>query len=162
MLRAACIFFAVIAACCTGFGYSLLFVDEFSPSDVANVGMGLTAPMWRHYVQYCIIITITWPTVAFVFYLLFGTPFEVAVMRSACFKLLPLHFVISSIIFIGLLHRVASAQPMGSRDYIMGGVGITLFIIAVVANTFWRTVELTKDEVSMLLQASNSSPNKRL
>ena len=161
MVRAACIFFAVIAACCTGFGYFLLFVDEFSPSDVANVGMGLIAPMWRHYVQYFIIITITWPTVAFAFYLLFGTPYEVAVLRSAWFKLIPLHFISVIIILIGLLHRVASAQPMGARDYAMGGVGVALFIIAVIANTFWRTFELTKDEVLMLLHESNSSPKKR-
>ncbi len=122
MRRFACAFISVVTALLAGLGYMAVFHDQLSPDHGVNAGQGMLAPAWRHMVEVQIIIFTTLASVGFGFYLLFGTPYEIAVMRSATQRLAMVHVVGGMLTVAGyLLSRMAGSA--GVRDLIVGLVG---------------------------------------
>jgi hypothetical protein len=132
MKRFASAFISVVAAFLAGVLYLAIFNDEINPNHALNQQGGPFAPMYRHFLEYCIIVATTWPAVALGFYWAFGTFSEAEIMRHACRRFFILHCVSGGLILAGLFISAANGQPIHFRDSLTAVIGISILLLGVV------------------------------
>ena len=112
-------------------GYLALFSDEFDPQAPANWNAGVLAPMYRHWIEFVIVVWTTLPTVGVALYLAFGARSGVQIhWRIFRRHLFRLHFVSGAIILTGLFLAIAFGQPFQVRDAITAIFGLSILGIS--------------------------------
>jgi hypothetical protein len=131
MIRFFVAFTTVVASSAAAIGYLALFSDEFDPRGPANLGAGWVAPMYRHWIEFVIIVWTTMATVGIGLYLALGARSGVQihwpVVRRHLFRL---HVISGAIILIGLFLAIVNGQPFQTRDAITALVGLSILAIS--------------------------------
>jgi hypothetical protein len=109
-----------------------VFNDEINPADVANRGAGLLAPMYRHWLEFVIVIWIAMLETIVGPYYYFGRERARVianwhVVRCLRFRL---HAASGTIIAIGLLIATVFGKPIELRDAITAGMSVCFLSVA--------------------------------
>ena len=125
-------FLVVVLSSAAGAAYMAIYSDEIAPGDPANLGKGLLAPMYRHWIEFVVVIWTAFLTVAVGYYLVFGSKMGIVINWPVVRPFMSrLHFVSGSLIMASLLIALITGQPMHLRDMILAFVGLGLLAIVV-------------------------------
>lgn len=114
----------------------ILFADEIEPTHPANVGAGLLAPMYRHWLEFVVAIWTTMLTVIPGYYVLFGAQTGVAVNWEVVrLFLLRLHMASGLIFLANLLIPILGGQILQTRDLVLPFV--ELICVSILSKSEW-------------------------
>ena len=132
MIRIIGAFITVISCMVAGFGYLMLFADEIDPRNPVNKGVGILAPMYRHWVEYPLVIWMAFLIVLVGYYSLMGTKGGIVVNWSvADYWWFRLHIASAIVILFGLFAAFAIGQPLHARDAVTTAIGLGFLAIGV-------------------------------
>ena len=131
MIRFAGAFITVVTCTVFGSAYALLFIDEMDPKNPANIGAGIFAPMYRHWVEYPLVIWMTFLIVVVAYYWLLGDKRIVVNWSVASQWWFRLHVASAAVILFGLVAALAVGQRLHVRDAVTALVGLAFLAIGV-------------------------------
>ena len=108
-----------------------LFGDEMNENLPPNVGKGILAPVYRHYVD---LLVFEWSAVVAVgsgYYALvarmMGREFNWSTFRRIAYRL---HFIGGGVAIASVIAAIVTREPMHFREAILTGIGLVLFVAA--------------------------------
>src|SRR5258706_11834629 len=124
--------FAVMSTSAVSFGYAVLYGDELDPGHPANIGAGIAAPMYRHWIEGCVMMWTTLISATIGFYVVFGKRAGVVIVWPLVrWFVVRLHFASGVLLLTSLLIDLMMRGHVHLRDVVLARLVIGCLVDSV-------------------------------